>query len=195
MCGFEHTMARHVVDIGARRDANTADLGGQGVGQVVAVEVHGGDDVELGRTGQDLLQRNVGNGVLDEDLVAGIAPAVLPANRHVGVLLAHEIVAPLLEGALGELHDVALVHPVHPAKVAAHGVVERGPLQTLRTEPRDGLDADAGVLPDLPAVSIVKKLDHPLGLGRTRLDLHTGVDVFGVLSEDHHVNQLRLLDW
>ena len=43
------------------RDADAADLGRQGVGDVVAVEVEGGDHVVLGRTQQDLLQKCVGD--------------------------------------------------------------------------------------------------------------------------------------
>ena len=66
--GLEDGVAGDVVDVAARGDADAADLGRQGVGEVVAVEVHGGDDVELVGPGEHLLQRDVGDGVLDEDL-------------------------------------------------------------------------------------------------------------------------------
>ncbi len=193
MGGLEDAVTRDVVDVGARRDADAAHLGSEGIGQIVAVEVHRRDDVELGGPGEHLLKGDVGDGVLHEDLVARIATTVVPADGHVGELLTNEVVAPLLEGALGELHDVALMHPVNPLAVAAHGVLEGSPLQTLRSGLGDGLDADAGVLADLPAVGVVEQLDHALGLGRARLDLHTGVDVFGVLPEDHHVDEVWFL--
>ena len=48
---LEDAVAGDVVDVGARGDADAADLGGQRVGEVVAVEVGGGDDVELRRAG------------------------------------------------------------------------------------------------------------------------------------------------
>ena len=110
MGGLEDAVAGDVVDVGAGGDADAADLRRQRVGQVVAVEVHRGDHVELGGTGEHLLQGDVGDGVLDEDLVAGVAAAVVPADGDVGELLPHELVAPVAERALGELHDVALVH-------------------------------------------------------------------------------------
>ena len=48
---LEDAVAGDVVDVGPRGDADAADLGGQGVGEVVAVEVGGGDDVEVRRAG------------------------------------------------------------------------------------------------------------------------------------------------
>ena len=49
--GLEDAVAGDVVDVGPRGDADAADLGGQGIGEVVAVEVGGGDDVEVRRAG------------------------------------------------------------------------------------------------------------------------------------------------
>ena len=63
--------------------------------------------------GQHLLQGDVGDGVLHQELVARLAVAVVPADGHVGELLADQLVAPVAEGALGELLDVALVDQVH----------------------------------------------------------------------------------
>ena len=62
------------------RDADPADLGGERVREVVAVEVRRRDDVELLGAGEHLLQRDVGDGVLDEELVTGVAAAVVPAD-------------------------------------------------------------------------------------------------------------------
>src|SRR5690606_9511267 len=69
--GLEDGVAGQVVDVAARGDADAAHLRGQGVGQVVAVEVEGGDDVELVGPGEDLLERDVGDRVLDHDLPGG----------------------------------------------------------------------------------------------------------------------------
>ena len=88
MGGLEHAVAGDVVDVAARRDADAADLRGQRVREVVAVEVRRRDDVELVGAGEHLLQRDVGDRVLDQDLVAGLAAAVVPADGHVGELVA-----------------------------------------------------------------------------------------------------------
>ena len=63
--GLKDGVARGVVDVAARRDANAADASGQRVADVIAVEVHGGDDRVLGRAREDLLQKGIGDRVLD----------------------------------------------------------------------------------------------------------------------------------
>src|SRR3546814_6422209 len=71
------------------------------------------DDVVLGRAQQDLLKHGIGNGVLDYYVLAGVRVLELhpgPAIQQLGAkLVAGHFIAPLLEGTLGELHDVALV--------------------------------------------------------------------------------------
>ena len=69
--GFENGVAGVVVEIAARGDADPADLSSQGVGNVIAVEVQRGDDVEVFGAGEHLLQGDVGDGVFDENLAAG----------------------------------------------------------------------------------------------------------------------------
>ena len=187
---LEDPVAADVVDVGPGRDADPTDLGGQGVGDVVAVEVRGGDDVEVRRTGQHLLQRDVGDGVLDEELVPRLAVAVVPADGDVGELLAHEVVAPLAEGALGELLDVPLVHHRHGLALVVQRVLNGGPDEALGPHGRDRLDADARELSDGPAHLLAQVLGQLLGLGGTGLHLVPGVDVLGVLTEDDHVDQL-----
>ena len=186
--GLEHAVAGDVVDVGARCDTDATHLRGESVGQVVAVEVHGGDHVEVFRTGEHLLQRDVGDVVLDEDLVARLAAAIVPADRNIAELFAHELVAPIHEGAFGELHDVALVHQRDRLAFTGDRVVDRGALQTLRAVLRDRLDADTRVFTNLPTERIIEQLAQFLGLGSERLDLEAGVDVFDVLAKDHHVD-------
>src|SRR5690606_37505914 len=72
--GLEHGESVFIVDVGAGGDADAAHTGRQGVGDVVAVEVQGGDHVVLGRTREDLLQEGVGNHVFDHDAVGELAP-------------------------------------------------------------------------------------------------------------------------
>src|SRR5580700_2221036 len=77
---LEDAMTGDVVDVGPWCDSDATDLGGQGIGEIVTIEVGGGDDVEVGRPGEHLLQRDVGNRVLHEELVAGVSSTVLPAH-------------------------------------------------------------------------------------------------------------------
>jgi hypothetical protein len=74
--------------VGAGRDADAADLRGQRVGDVVAVEVQRGDHVVLGRTQQDLLQEGVGDAVLDDDVLAGLRVLELAPRAAVDQLRA-----------------------------------------------------------------------------------------------------------
>ena len=131
-------------------DADAADLGRQRVGDVVAVEVHTGDDVILGRAQRDLLQEGIGDDVLDHDGLAGLrvlegAPGAAVDELGI-VLFLGQGIAPILEGTLGELHDVALVHQGHGVAIVVDGVLDGGTDQTLGTGLGHGLDADAAGL-------------------------------------------------
>ena len=124
---FEDGNARIVVDVGARGDANPADLCGQGIGDVVAVEVHRGQHAVFGGPSDDLLKHGVGDDVLDDDLVSGVrigegAPRATVKFLRTEFFLS-EGVAPVSEAAFGELHDVALVHQGDAWLVVVNGVL------------------------------------------------------------------------
>ena len=74
MRGLEDPVPGHIVDVRPGCDPDTAHLGGDGVRKVVAVQVGGSNDVEILGPGQDLLQRDVRDVVLDQDLVARLPP-------------------------------------------------------------------------------------------------------------------------
>ena len=73
MRGLEDGVAGDVIDVAAGRDADAADLRGERVAQIIAVQVQRGDDVEIRRAREHLLERDVGDGVLDDDARAGFA--------------------------------------------------------------------------------------------------------------------------
>jgi hypothetical protein len=70
--GLEDGVPGVVVDVAAGGDADAADASGQRVADVVAVEVHGGDHAVFGRAGENLLEKRVGDHVLDDDLFAAL---------------------------------------------------------------------------------------------------------------------------
>ena len=201
MGGFEHRVARQVVDVAARGDADTADLRSERVGEVVAVEVERRDDRVLSGAQEDLLQERIGDHVLDDDVVARLrvlelAPWAAIAELRAKLAL-RQVVAPVTKSTFGELHDVALVHQGDRRLVVVDGVLDRLANQTLGAFPGHRLDADArgvGEADLLDAEVFLKDLDQALGLLALRLELNAGVDVFGVLAEDHHVGLVRLLD-
>ena len=106
-----------------------------------------GDDVEILRAGQHLLQRDVGDRVLDDDARAGLAfgdlapRAAVDFDRAVEVL--GDLVAPVAEGAFGELHDVPLVHERHALALVLDRVADGAVDQPLGAEVADRLEADA----------------------------------------------------
>src|SRR5262249_391219 len=88
--------------------------------------------------------------VLDGDVRLRLAvpedPALALGDDAVAVLARREGVAPVTERALGELHDVALVHEGDaPARVAKR-ILDRGAREALGALARDGLDPDAARL-------------------------------------------------
>ena len=82
-------VAGEIIDVAARRDADAADLCRQRVGEIVAVEVERGDDVEILRPRQHLLQRDVRDRVLDDDAVRQLAPRAAVDLHCAEFLLRH----------------------------------------------------------------------------------------------------------
>jgi hypothetical protein len=134
-----------VADVPARRHAEPADLCGRGVGQVVAVEVGRGDHRVLVGAQEQLLEHRVGDHVLHHRAVGHLRPRALVDHRAAERLL-RDLVAPVAEGALGELHDVALVHERHRRPLVLDGVLDGHAHEALRAELAHRLDADRRVL-------------------------------------------------
>src|SRR3546814_3468131 len=82
--GFEH--GNGVRQVGARSNTDTAHLRGQRVGNVVAVQVQGGDHVVFGRTQQDLLQEGVGDDVFNRDLTTRLGVLEFRSEEHTSEL-------------------------------------------------------------------------------------------------------------
>src|SRR5690606_2765544 len=146
-------------------------------------------------------QHGVSDGILDDDVLAGVRVLELhpgAAVQQLGAeLVAGHFVAPLLEGTFGELHDVALVNDGHRAAIVVHRVLQRLAHQTLGALLGHRLDADTAAFgeTDLGHTHFFgQELDDLLGFGGARFPLDTGVDVFGVFAEDDHVDVTRVLD-
>src|SRR5690606_32876257 len=186
-------------DVGARCDADTAHFRCQGIGNVVTVEVQGGNHAVIRRTHQDLLKEGIGDDILDDDVAPGFRVLHLHPRATIKQLgakaLGSQLIAPVLEGPLGVFHDVALVHQSDTGLVVVDGVLDRLAHQALGTLAGDRLDADttAFVEADLgDAHFLTQEADQ---LGRLRTvggPFDTGVNVFRVLPEDNHVGQLRV---
>ena len=199
MCGLEH--GHRVRQVGARRDADAADLRGQRVGNVVAVEVEGGDHAVLGRAQQDLLQEGIGDAVLDDDVLARLGILELAPGSAVNELgtelLLRQGIGPVTEATFGELHDVALVHDGDAGLVVVDGVLNGLANQPLRALARYGLDTDAGGLGEADLLDthfLDQEVDDLLGLVGLGFVFDAGIDVLRVLAEDHHIGLVRLLD-
>ena len=127
MCRLKDSVTGVIIDVGTRSDTDTAYHGCQLVGNIVAVQVQGGDYGVGFRNQQCVLQECVGNAVLDDDFAlllclfqsgfGGIfALALLQCVKLVhgeslcAELLFCHFVTPFLETAFGKLHDVSLMH-------------------------------------------------------------------------------------
>ena len=203
-------MAGDVVDVAARRNANAAHLRGQRVADVIAVEVQRGDHVEFVGARQDLLERDVGNCILDQNLalcqlgfllfvgrrfalgLLGALP-LIPCVCLVAEFAFGQRVAPVAERAFGKLHDVALVHEGHTLAPVDDGIADRRADQALAAFPGNGLDADARRVREANLAEFLgerlfeHRQEFPVGL-RALLEFDAGVNVFRVLAEDHHID-------
>ena len=200
MGGLEDGVACVVVDVAAGRDADAADARRKRVGNVIAVEVKRGDDLVLGRAQQNLLQECVGDHVFDDDLVAVLFNDLPRAAVEVcrAVFLSGQRVAPVAERALGELHDVALVHERDAVALVGDGVLDSRPHDALGALLGHRLDADAGGVGETDLLHAFREcfgeeLLELVAIIGAMLELDAGINVLGVFAEDDHVGQLRLL--
>ena len=114
------------------------------------------------------------------------------------VLAGGELVAPVAEAALGELHDVALVHERQAAAALRHGVLHRRAHEAVGALLRDGLEAEARRVGEadlreaVGEVFLQERAEAGVVL-RALLPLDARVDVLRVLAEDGHVDLLGLL--
>lgn len=69
-------------------------------------------------------------------------------------------------------------------------VLDRLTHEALAAEGADGLDAETGILEELRAHLLAQELREFLVLRRAGGVLDAGVDVFGVLTKDHHIDRL-----
>ena len=199
MSGFKQ---RHGIrEVGTRRNANASHLRSQRVGQIVTVQVQRGDHAVISGASQHLLQHRVGDHILDHNVAAGAR--ILDA--HPGTTIQQfttefclsQLVAPITEGALCELHDVALVHQRNRRQILINRVLDRLAHQALGALRRDRLDTNAHILweADLGGAHLLDdEVDDLLRFVGARLVLDAGVDVFRVLPEDHHIAITRVLD-
>src|SRR5690242_8732356 len=145
--GFKNRVAGNVIDVAAGRDADAADLRGQRVAQIIAVQVQRGDDIEIRRAREHLLKRDVGNGVLDDNAGAGLAFGNLApwaaVHFHRAKFGLGEFITPVAKGALGVFHDVALVDNRHALAFVLDGVLDGGTDEALGAGFGNRLDADA----------------------------------------------------
>ena len=81
--------------------------------------------------------------------------------------------------------------------VIVNGVLQGLAHQTLGAFARDRLDADAGRTREADlgdAHFLLQEIDQLLGFVRLGFKLDSGINVFGVFAEDHHIGLLRLFD-
>ena len=146
---------------------------------------------------QNLLEHGVGDAVLYHYLaVRYLTAVVIPelglGQRDVAEFLAGELVAPSTESALGELHDVALVHQSDAGTTALESIANRLANEPLGAVCRHRLDANSAPWTYLGIKLGAHELDCSVRLLAPRLPLDTRIDVLGILPEDHHVELFRL---
>jgi len=122
-----------------------------------------------------------------------LAPELVLGDGTVAELVPGDLVAPVAERALGEFHDVSLVHQGHRFPVVVDGVLYRLAHQVLRIDDTDRLDADASVQRDLRVHLLGQEVDQLLRLRAPLLPFNAGVHVFHVLPVDDHIHFLGLL--
>ena len=155
---------------GARPEA--ADHAGAEVGDDVAVEVGEHDHVVLLRPRHELVAEVVDDAVLELDVRDRPSATSRATSRNSP---SENFMMLALWAA------VTFLRPFSSAYSKADSTIRVG------AEHRDRLDRDAGVLAGRRVELSARNLAQPLHLGRALLELDAGVQVLGVLADDHDV--------
>src|SRR5256885_1246904 len=161
---LEHGEA--VAHITAGRESEPTHLGRRGVRQQVAVQVGRGDHRVLVGTQHELREHRIGDAVLHDHLSRFPFPLSRVVFRD-GLIpepALRDLVPPLPEPALGELHDVALVNERDRAATGTQRVLDRLRDQALGAELGHRLDADRAPGADLGREPLAAKSDDGIGL-------------------------------
>ena len=183
-------------------NTNTTNLCSQGVRDVVTVQVAASDHIVFSRTQQDLLQESISNRVFHHDFTTGVrvgefAPWAAIDQFCAEFFLSH-FVAHITEQTFGELHDVTFVHQGNALTIVVDRVFHRGAHNTsgafnrnrFDTDTRGGWEADF-----FHAHFVLQEVDDFLGVVGLSLPFDTGIDVFGVFTEDHHIGFRWVFQW
>ena len=130
-----------IADVGARCNSEPTDLGRAGVGEIVAVQVRRRENVVFIRAQEQLLEHRVRNPVLDQDLADRefpfkIVPEFALRDDLLAKLPLRQRIAPIAEGPLGELHDIALVDQRDALPTVIERVLDRPANQAFGAGPR-----------------------------------------------------------
>src|SRR4051812_41961647 len=220
MGGFEDGVTGDVIDVAAGSDSDPTYLRGQGVTEIIAVQIQSRDHVEIVGTRQHLLQRNVGDRIFDHNSGAGFthrnsAPWAA-VNFLSAEILFRDVVTPIPKRTLGEFHDVALVDERYAPAIVLDGVRDGAVNQSHTAGSANRLNADAdhdiiffrrayhlpkfsGFFPgaesnlrEILRKFFGEKIQNLLRLCRPRGVFDSGVNVFGVFPEDNHVHLIRI---
>src|SRR5690606_12587318 len=115
--------------------------------------------------------------------------------RRRAEFLARERITPLAECPFRKLHDVALVHEGHGGEVTIDAMLDGFSYQALRAFSRYGLDSDprtGGEAYFLHLQLLLQEENQFLYFLRSAWVFNPRVDVFGVLAEDDHVDEVGL---
>jgi hypothetical protein len=110
----------------------------------------------------------IGDGILDHDALRKALPRSA-VDLDAAEFLLRQLIAPVAEAALGEFHDVPLVHERHAGEAVLDRMLDRGAHESCRALHRHRLHADSarrGEADFLDAHFLLQKADQPLGLGR-----------------------------
>src|SRR6266704_1203438 len=153
-----------------------------------------GDYRVLVGTQHELREHRIGDAVLHHHLSRFPFPLSRVVFRD-GLIpepALRDLVPPLPEPALGELHDVAFVNERDRAATRTQRVLDRLRDQALGAELGHRLDADRAPGADLGREPIAEKSDDGIGLWAAGPVLDPGVHILDVLAENDHVELLRL---
>ena len=181
-------------DVGTWCDTNTTDLSCQSIRQVVAIKVQSRNRTVLSRPQKDLLQHGIRDHIFNHDVIASLwilhcAPRTA-VKEGCAKLFTSEFITPIFKRTFSEFHDVTLVDQRHTRQIIINRILQCLTDKPLRTLFRYRLDTNTAVFWETnfrDSKFVAKDINQFFRFWRSCLILDSRVDIFRVLTKNHHV--------
>src|SRR5579875_77162 len=159
-------------NVRARRDTQTTNKTGRKIGNNIAVEVGQHQHIVLLRLLHQLHTHIIDDAILELDIMIFLSHLLSGSEKE----------------AIGEFHDIGLMYGGHFATTIRARILKSELDDTTRRHHRNKFDADGRLIVKMGSCRASDRLKNLLLFRSASLKFNTGIKVFGILTNNNHID-------